>query len=59
MSASEALATERGARAEKAESTVEELQLRLVAQVSLAESTQEQLQRTSRYIGISVFGFQV
>lgn len=41
--------TERGARAEKAESVVEELQLRLVAQVSLAESTQEQLQRTSRY----------
>lgn len=48
VSASEALATERGARAEKAESTVEELQLRLVAQVSLAESAQEQLQRASK-----------
>ncbi|XP_011874537.1 PREDICTED: coiled-coil domain-containing protein 186 [Vollenhovia emeryi] len=48
VSASEALVTERGVRAEKAESAVEKLQLRLVAQISLAESTQEQLQRTSR-----------
>ncbi|XP_011173624.3 ribonuclease Y [Solenopsis invicta] len=48
VSASEALATERGGRADKAESAVEELQLRLVAQISLAESLQEQLQRTSR-----------
>ncbi|KAL6268392.1 hypothetical protein P5V15_001527 [Pogonomyrmex californicus] len=48
VSASETLATERGVRAEKAESTVEELQLRLVAQISLTESAQEQLQRTSK-----------
>ncbi|EZA51107.1 hypothetical protein DMN91_003303 [Ooceraea biroi] len=48
VSGSEALAAERGARAEKAESTVEGLQLRLATQVALFESTQEQLQRTSR-----------
>ncbi|XP_071562934.1 uncharacterized protein [Temnothorax nylanderi] len=54
VSASEALARERGARAEKAESAVEDLQLRLVAQVSLTESTQEQLQRTSRELQTAV-----
>jgi len=43
---------ERGARAEKAESTVEELQLRLVAQVALAESAQNQVQHVCRYIVI-------
>ncbi|KAL0119678.1 hypothetical protein PUN28_007845 [Cardiocondyla obscurior] len=48
VSASEALASECDVKAEKAESTAEKLQLQLVAQVSLAESTQEQLQRTSR-----------
>ncbi|KYQ47669.1 hypothetical protein ALC60_13425 [Trachymyrmex zeteki] len=48
VSASEALATERDARVEKTESIIEELQLQLVAQVSLAESAQEQLQCTSR-----------
>ncbi|XP_036146690.1 uncharacterized protein LOC105839587 isoform X2 [Monomorium pharaonis] len=52
VSASEALATERGGRAEKAESAIKELQLQLVAQVSLAESVQEQLQRASRYTWI-------
>ncbi|EFN68842.1 hypothetical protein EAG_07463 [Camponotus floridanus] len=48
VSASEALATDRRIRAEKAESTVEELQLRLAAQVAHAESTQEQLERISK-----------
>lgn len=53
VSASEALATDRRIRAEKAESTVEELQLRLTAQVAQTESTQEQLQRIFKYDGNS------
>ncbi|KAM0731626.1 hypothetical protein ACS0PU_001168 [Formica fusca] len=52
VSASEALATDRRIRAEKAESTVEELQLRLAAQVAHAESMQEQLQRLSRELQV-------
>ncbi|XP_020287951.1 uncharacterized protein LOC109856745 [Pseudomyrmex gracilis] len=48
VSASEALATERGARAGKAESAVVELKLRLEAQTALAESAREQLQRASK-----------
>ncbi|XP_029166129.1 autophagy-related protein 23 [Nylanderia fulva] len=53
VSASEALVTDRRLRAEKAESMVEELQLRLAAQVVHAESTQEQLQRISRELQVT------
>ncbi|XP_011255538.2 intracellular protein transport protein USO1 isoform X1 [Camponotus floridanus] len=53
VSASEALATDRRIRAEKAESTVEELQLRLAAQVAHAESTQEQLERISKELQVA------
>ncbi|CAL1677627.1 unnamed protein product [Lasius platythorax] len=53
VSASEALATDRRIRAEKAESIVEELQLRLAAQVAHAESTQEQLQHISRELQVT------
>ncbi|KAH0945510.1 hypothetical protein HN011_004669 [Eciton burchellii] len=53
VSASEALAIERGTRAEKAESTVEELQLRLVAQVALAESAQNQVQHICRELQVT------
>ncbi|XP_072756670.1 uncharacterized protein [Anoplolepis gracilipes] len=53
VSASEALATDRRVRAEKAESTVEELQLRLAAQVAHAESVQEQLKRISRELQVT------
>lgn len=48
VSASEVVAAARGARAEKAEFAVKEIQLQLATQVTVAESTQEQLQRTSR-----------
>ncbi|KAL6447391.1 hypothetical protein ACFW04_001537 [Cataglyphis niger] len=53
ISASEALATDRRIRAEKAESTVEELQHRLTAQVAHAESMQEQLRRISRELQVT------
>ncbi|XP_076655908.1 uncharacterized protein LOC143360695 [Halictus rubicundus] len=45
VTAGETLATERGARAEKAESIAEELQLKLTTQTVLAETTQQQMQR--------------
>lgn len=39
------LATERETRAEKAESMVEDLQLKLATQIALVESSQEQTER--------------
>ncbi|XP_018403541.1 PREDICTED: uncharacterized protein LOC108780361 [Cyphomyrmex costatus] len=54
ISVSEVLATERDARVEKAESAIEELQLQLVSQVSLAESAQDQLQCTSRELQTAI-----
>ncbi|XP_017877876.1 WEB family protein At5g16730, chloroplastic [Ceratina calcarata] len=52
VTASEALATERGARADKAESIVEELQLKLANQIALVESSQEQIERYSKELRI-------
>lgn len=49
---------ERGAQAEKAETTVEDLQMCLTAQVALAESTQKQLQHVSRYTWITRFNLK-
>ncbi|CAK9830351.1 hypothetical protein ANTRET_LOCUS7538 [Anthophora retusa] len=45
VTASEILITERGSRAEKAESMVEDLQLKLATQIALVESSQEQIER--------------
>lgn len=50
ISASEVLATDRGTRAEKAESALEELQVRLATQIALVDSAQEELQRTTKYV---------
>ncbi|KZC09126.1 hypothetical protein WN55_11590 [Dufourea novaeangliae] len=44
----ETLATERGARAEKAESAVEELQLKLATQMAMFETSQQQIQRYTK-----------
>ncbi|XP_032665876.1 uncharacterized protein LOC116841702 [Odontomachus brunneus] len=48
VSVGEALAADRGARTEKAESALEELQVRLATQVALVNSAQEELLRTSK-----------
>ncbi|XP_060821742.1 uncharacterized protein LOC132910193 isoform X2 [Bombus pascuorum] len=48
VTASETLATERGMRADKAESCVEDLQLKLATQIALVESSQEQIERYSK-----------
>lgn len=48
MTASETLATERGMRADKAESCMEDLQLKLATQIALVESSQEQIERHSK-----------
>ncbi|KOX75361.1 hypothetical protein WN51_13231 [Melipona quadrifasciata] len=48
VTASETLATERGMRADKAESIVEDLQLKLATQIALVESSQEQIERYSK-----------
>ena len=48
MTASETLAAERGAKAEKAESAAEDLQIRLAMQIALVESSQQQIQRYSK-----------
>ncbi|KAK9309513.1 hypothetical protein QLX08_000768 [Tetragonisca angustula] len=48
VTASETLATERGMRADKAESNVEDLQLKLATQIALVESSQEQIERYSK-----------
>ncbi|XP_014470227.1 PREDICTED: dynactin subunit 1 [Dinoponera quadriceps] len=48
VSMSEVLAADRGARAEEAESALEELQVRLATQMALVDSAQEELQRTSK-----------
>ncbi|XP_014609276.1 PREDICTED: protein hook homolog [Polistes canadensis] len=50
ISASEALATERGTRADRAESAIEDLQIRLAAQIALVESAQEQNQRYAKQL---------
>ncbi|KAK2580699.1 hypothetical protein KPH14_011329 [Odynerus spinipes] len=50
ISASEALATERGSRAERAESAIKDLQIRLAAQVALLESAQEQNLRYAKQL---------
>ncbi|XP_043519478.1 uncharacterized protein LOC122533636 [Frieseomelitta varia] len=48
VTASETLASERGMRADKAESVVEDLQLKLATQIALVESSQEQIERCSK-----------
>lgn len=48
VTASEKLAAERGAMAEKAESAAEDLQMRLAMQIALVESSQQQNQRYSK-----------
>ncbi|XP_076672057.1 uncharacterized protein LOC143371080 isoform X2 [Andrena cerasifolii] len=48
VTASETLAAERGAMAEKAESVTEDLQMRLAMQIALVESSQRQIQRYSK-----------
>ncbi|EFN78218.1 hypothetical protein EAI_08194 [Harpegnathos saltator] len=53
ISVSEVLAADRGARAEKAESALEELQIRLATQMALVDSAQEKLQRTSKELILS------
>ncbi|KAI4498555.1 hypothetical protein M0802_006261 [Mischocyttarus mexicanus] len=50
ISASEALATERGSRADRAESAIGDLQIRLAAQIVLVESAQEQNQRYAKQL---------
>nr|XP_050848291.1 uncharacterized protein LOC127063057 isoform X2 [Vespula vulgaris] len=50
ISASEALAIERGSRADRAESAIEDLQIRLAAHVALVDSAQEQNQRYAKQL---------
>ncbi|XP_076765858.1 uncharacterized protein LOC143432831 isoform X1 [Xylocopa sonorina] len=52
VTASETLAVERGTRADKAESIVEDLQLKLATQIALVESSQEQIERYSRELKV-------
>ncbi|XP_017798079.1 PREDICTED: centromere protein F-like [Habropoda laboriosa] len=50
VTASETLVTERGTRVEKAESMVEDLQLKLATQIALVESSQEQIERYTKQL---------
>ncbi|XP_003486721.2 uncharacterized protein LOC100749038 isoform X2 [Bombus impatiens] len=52
VTASETLATERGMRADKAESCMEDLQLKLATQTALVESSQEQIERYSKELKV-------
>ncbi|XP_050573983.1 uncharacterized protein LOC126914287 isoform X4 [Bombus affinis] len=52
VTASETLATERGMRADKAESCMEDLQLKLATQIALVESSQEQIERYSKELRV-------
>ncbi|XP_078036225.1 uncharacterized protein LOC144469637 [Augochlora pura] len=53
VTASETLAKERGARAEKAECAAEELQLKLTTHIVLTETSQQQIQRYIKELKIS------
>lgn len=52
ITASETLAAERGTRAEKAESIVEDLQMKLATQIAMVESSQEQIKRYSKELKV-------
>ncbi|PBC29877.1 hypothetical protein APICC_02928 [Apis cerana cerana] len=52
ITASETLAAERGTRADKAESIVEDLQVKLATQIAMVESSQEQIKRYSKELKV-------
>ncbi|XP_003694710.1 keratin, type II cytoskeletal 74-like [Apis florea] len=52
ITASETLAAERGTRADKAESIVEDLQMKLATQIAMVESSQEQIKRYSKELKV-------